>query len=236
MRYFFVVMLAAVFSIPAVRVGAGGMEDDPLLATVLIDQLESRLGDDSPPLVWEAEGWIGRDLNKIWIKTEGEARDGRLEEAEVQLLYSRAVAPYWDVQMGLRHDFRPRPRRDWLVLGIKGLAPWFFDIDAALFVGEDGRTAARLTAEYEIMFTQRLALVPEVEVNLAGRSDPDTGNGSGLVSTEVGLRLRYEVHRRFAPYVGVTWTGLHGETADYAREEGGKTSDTRLAVGIRAWY
>jgi len=86
------------------------------------------------------------------------------------------------------------------------------------------------------MFTQRLALVPEVEVNLAGRSDPDTGNGSGLVSTEVGLRLRYEVHRRFAPYVGVTWTGLHGETADYAREEGGKTSDTRLAVGIRAWY
>lgn len=236
MRYFFVVMLAAVFSLPAAWAAAGGMEDDPLLAMVMVDQLESRLGNGNPRMVWDAEGWIGRDRDKIWLKTEGEAKNGRLEEAEAQLLYSRAVAPYWDLQMGLRHDFRPRPRRDWLVLGIKGLAPWFFDVDLALFVGEDGRTAARLTAEYEIMFTQRLALLPEVEVDLAGRSDPDIGSGSGLVSTEVGLRLRYEVRRRFAPYVGVTWTGLHGETADYAREEGEKTSDTRFAVGIRAWY
>lgn len=236
MRCFFVVTLAAVFFLPAAWAAAGGMEDDPLLAMVLVDQLELRLGDGGPLLVWDAEGWVGRDLDKVWIKTEGEARDGRLEEAEVQLLYSRAVASYWDLQLGLRHDFRPRPRRDWLVLGIKGLAPWFFDIDAALFVGEEGRTAARLLAGYEILFTQRLSLVSEVEVNLAGGSDPDVGSGSGLVSTEVGLRLRYEIHRRFAPYIGVTWTGLHGETADYSREKGEKTGDTSFAVGIRAWY
>jgi copper resistance protein B len=214
----------------------GGMNDDPLLAMVIVDQLEMRIADGNDPLVWDAEGWLGKDLNKLWIKTEGEYADGQFEEAELQALYSRAIAPFWDMQVGWRHDIRPRPDRDWLVLGIKGTAPYYFDIDAALFVGENGRTAVRLQIEYEIMFSQRLILVPEVELNLYGKDDPALGIGSGLSDIEAGLRLRYEIRREFAPYIGVNWIHLYGDTADYARLEGKDTDDLQFVFGIHAWF
>ncbi|HFQ90144.1 MAG TPA: copper resistance protein B [Desulfobulbus sp.] len=213
-----------------------GMVDDPLLTRVLVDQAEVRAGDGDDPLAWDAEGWTGYDLNKLWIKTDGDYVDGAVEEAELQVLYSRAVAPFWDLQAGWRGDLRPRPDRNWLALGVKGLAPYFFDIDAAVFVGESGRTAARLQAEYEILFTQRLILVPDFELNLYGRDDPATGIGSGISDLELGLRLRYEIRREFAPYVGINWIHLYGRTADYAREEGSDADDFRFVVGIRAWF
>lgn len=217
-------------------VHAGGMNDDPLLTNILVDQLEIRVADDDTPLVWDAEGWLGKDLNKLWLKTEGEYIDGRVEEAELQFLYSRAVAPFWDLQAGWRRDIRPRPDRDWLALGIKGLAPYYFDVDAAFFVGENGRTAARLQVEYEIMLSQRLILVPEIELNLYGEDDPEVGIGSGLSDIEAGLRLRYEIRREFAPYVGVSWTQLYGDTADFARMENEDTNSFQFVFGIRSWF
>jgi copper resistance protein B len=215
---------------------AGGMNDDPLLTMLVVDQLEIRDTDGDNPLVWDAEGWVGKDLNKFWVKTEGEYIDNRVEEMELQLLYSRAIAPFWDLQFGWRRDIRPDPDRDWAAFGIKGLAPYFFDIDAALFLGSAGRTAVRLQAEYEVMLTQRLILTPEIELNLHGKNDPDTGVGSGFSDIEAGLRLRYEIRREFAPYVGVNWTRLYGNTADYAREEGEDTNDVQLVFGVRIWF
>lgn len=214
----------------------GGMIDDPLLAMVLVDQFELRASDGDTPLVWDGEGWVGYDLNKLWIKTDGEYLDGQFEEAELQALYSRAIATYWDVQIGWRGDLEPTPTRNWLALGVKGLAPYFFDIDVAVFVGESGRTAARLKADYEFLFTQKLILQPEIELNLYGKDDPATGIGSGFSDIEAGLRLRYEIRREFAPYIGVNWIHLFGDTADYAREEDRDTDNVQFVFGIRAWF
>jgi len=215
---------------------AGGMNDDPLLAMVLVNQFEVHSVDGSDPVVWDGEAWFGRDLDKLWIKTDGEYRDSRVEEMELQVLYSRAIAPFWDLQAGWRRDIRPEPDRDWLVLGVKGVAPYFFDIDAAVFIGDSGRTAARFQAEYEIMFTQQLILSPELELNFHGKDDEATGIGSGLSTVEAGMRLRYEIRRQLAPYIGINWVKKYGQTADYASAEGVDTEDFQLLVGIRVWW
>lgn len=215
---------------------AGGMNDDPLLAMLLVDQFEIQAGSGDDPLVWGAEGWVGKDLNKLWIKTDGEYIDGFVEEMEFQALYSKAIAPFWDLQAGWRRDIRPRPDRDWLALGIKGLAPYYFDVDVAVFLGDNGRIGARMQFEYEFMFTQRLILVPEVELNFYGKDDPAVGIGSGLSDIEAELRLRYEIRREFAPYIGVNWSHLYGQTADYAREENEDIDDFRFVTGIRFWF
>lgn len=227
---FFLCLLASTASL------AGGRSDDPLLGKVMIGQFEVRDAEGSDPVVLEGQGWIGKDLHKFWVKADLEYVDSEFEEAELQFLYSRAVAPYWDFQVGWRHDERPEPTRDWLAVGFEGLSPYYFEVDAAAFVGEDGRTALRLEAEYEVMFTQKLILTPEVEVNLYGKDDPDLGIGSGLSDIEAGLRLRYEIRREFAPYIGVNWIKTFGDTADFARAEGEGTSDVQLVAGIRAWF
>ncbi|MEW8460401.1 MAG: copper resistance protein B, partial [Candidatus Thiodiazotropha endolucinida] len=135
-----------------------------------------------------------------------------------------------------RRDLIPDPERDWLVIGLKGLAPYLFEVDASLFAGESGQIGVRLDAEYEYLFTQRLVLTPEIEVNLHTKDDEEVGIGSGLSDLSLGLRLRYEVKREFAPYVGVNWSKRFGDTADYAREEGEDVSDLEWLVGVRAWY
>jgi len=140
------------------------------------------------------------------------------------------------VQFGLRQDFQPSPSRSWVVFGFQGLAPYFFEVDTALFIGESGRTALRLEAEYELLFTQRLILTPEVEINFYGQNDRDLGLGSGLSDLEAGLRLRYEVRREFAPYIGVNWNKSFGNTADFARDEGEDTDDFQWVIGLRAWF
>ncbi len=232
MKKYLLPLLMAVVWNPA---HAGG-RDDPLLTMVKIDQLELREADGANPWVLEADAWIGHDLNKAWFKVDAEYVDGEMEEAELQALYSRAIAPYWDVQVGWRHDFKPTPERDWLAVAFKGLAPYFFEVDASAFVGESGQLAARLQAEYEFMFTQRLVLSPEAEVNLYSKDDPEHGTGSGLSDLQAGLRLRYEIRREFAPYVGVNWVKLFGDTADFARDEGASTSDVQWVAGVRAWF
>ena len=213
---------------------AGG--DDPILAKVMIDQLERRYTDGANPWVLEADAWIGRDLHKLWFKTEAERVDGETEEAEVQALYSHAIAPYWDLQAGWRHDAMPKPSRDWLTVGLEGLAPYWFEVNAAAFIGGNGQLAARLQGEYEWLFTQRLILSPELEMNLHSKDDAAVGVGSGISDMQLGLRLRYEIVPEFAPYVGVNWTKKFGDTADFARDEGEDTADTQVVVGIRAWF
>ena len=227
--------LACAWSLTAGQAWAGA-EDDPLLVKVLIDQLEARDAGGEDPLVLEGQAWIGRDLHKLWLKAEVERVGGETEEAELQALYNRAVAPYWDFQVGLRRDFRPAPARNWVAVGFQGLAPYFLEIDAALFLGEGGRTALRLEAEYELLLTQQWILTPEVEVNFHGQNDEEQGTGSGLSDLEAGLRLRYEIRREIAPYVGVNWSKKFGESADFARHEGEGSDDWQWVIGLRAWF
>ncbi|HOY24329.1 MAG TPA: copper resistance protein B [Cellvibrio sp.] len=210
--------------------------DNPVLTRVIIDQLELRDADGANPVALEAQAWIGKDLNKLWLKTDVERRDGETEEAEVQALYSRALAPFWDIQMGVRYDAKPTPTRTWGVIGVQGLAPYWFEIDTALFVEKSGRTAARFSAEYELLFTQKLILTPSVEVNVYGQNDAETGTGSGLSDAKAGLRLRYEIRREFAPYIGVNWNKTFGKTADFVKTKGEAVSDTELVIGLRAWF
>lgn len=212
------------------------MEDDPLLLNVMVDELETRGSGSDREDAWNAQGWLGRDLSKIWMKTDGERAFGRTEDAELQLLYGKAVVTYWDFQLGVRHDVEPAPSRTWAAIGFQGLAPYFFEIDAALFVGNSGRTALRFEAEYELLLTQRLILTPEIEANFYGKDDPAIGIGSGLSDTEAGLRLRYEIRREFAPYIGVNWSRVYGETADFVRANGERRSDAQFTIGLRAWF
>lgn len=209
---------------------------DPLLTKVMVDQLESRSADGPDPVVLEAQAWLGKDLNKLWLKTDVERVDGANEEAEIQALYSRAIAPFWDLQMGLRQDIKPAPSREWAVLGIQGLAPYFFDLDAALFVGKSGATAARISAEYELMLSQRWVLSPEITLNFYGQNDAEYKTGSGLSDVQAGLRLRYEIRRELAPYVGINWNRRFGSSADFQRADNEPINDAQWLAGIRAWF
>lgn len=217
------------------------VEDNPVLGLLLVDQLEYRSNDDGPDtLNWDAEGWIGTDYHKLWLKTEGEdRRSGDSGEWEVQALYSRLVAPFWDFQAGLRHDriYGARDRdRSFAVVGFEGLAPYWFEVTPALFLSEDGDLSARFTASYELLFTQRLILQPSFEINAAAQKVQEFDVGSGINDVELGLRLRYEIEREFAPYIGVSWTNKLGETADIARSEGEETRDFAVMAGVRFWF
>lgn len=213
--------------------------DNPLVTKVMFDQLELHDADNAS--VVEAQAWIGKDLNKFWLKahiekSDAEKRDDETEDTEMQALYSHAIASYWDVQMGVRKDIKPTPSRTWGVLGMQGLAPYFFNVDAALFVGDAGRTAARISIEYDLLFTQRLILSPSVEINAYGQNDAETATGSSLSDAKAGLRLRYEIRREFAPYVGINWKQKFGATADFAKINNNVVSDTEWVFGIRAWF
>lgn len=212
-----------------------GMNDDPYLTYLELDQLEVRDSGHSN-LNWDVEGWLGKDLHKLWLKAEGERSSGKTEASELQLLYSRGIAAYWDLQVGVRHDIEPSPERSWAVIGFKGVAPYFIELDTALFVGESGQSAFRFDVEYELLFTQRLVLKPDVEVNFHGQNDSETGIGSGLSDIELGLRLHYELHRKFAPYIGVNWIKKYGNTADFAHDAGENSEDSEFVLGVRAWF
>ncbi|MCJ7592740.1 MAG: copper resistance protein B, partial [Woeseiaceae bacterium] len=158
------------------------------------------------------------------------------ENAELQVLFSRRFSPFWDWQLGLRHDFGPDPDRTHLVIGLQGVVAYEFEWDSALFVSDEGDVTARIEAEYDLRVTQRLIMQPRFEINAAATDVPELGLGSGLNSTELGIRLRYEFKREFAPYIGVSWEKLYGDTADFSRLGGEPTSVTSIVLGIRAWF
>lgn len=186
---------------------------------------------------WDGEAWFGGDIHRLTIKTEGEGafREG-VEAAELQALYSRAIDPYWNVQIGVRHDFEPGPSRTYATVGFEGLAPYWFDVEGALFLSDKGDVLGRVEAYYDQRITQRLILQPRVEVNLAAQDVPQNRIGSGVTDAEVGLRLRYEIRREFAPYIGVSHDRKLGQTARYSRVDGEDVKATSLVVGIRIWF
>lgn len=210
--------------------------EDPFNSFVLFDQLEGRDADSGELLAWQTSAWIGRSLNRFWIRSEGERHDGDTEHAELELLWGRGVARWWDVLVGGRRDFEPGSDRDWAAFGVQGLAPYRFEIDATGYLGEGGRTAARVEAEYELLITNRLILQPRLELNWYGKDDVERGIASGLSSGEAALRLRYELRRELAPYIGLVRERKFAGTAELARAAGNDSRQTRWVAGLRVWF
>ena len=203
---------------------------------VLFDQLEWQTGSGSDAFSWDTKGWVGQDRNRLWFRTEGDRADGRTEQAQVNLLYGRAIARWWDVTAGVRLDTLPDTPRSALALGVQGLAPYWFEVEASAYIEPSGRTHVRFETEYDLLITNRLVLQPLVEFEVYGRADRERLIGTGLSTGELGLRLRYEFRREFAPYVGVVWTRKFFGTADLARAAGHDVAGARLAVGLRTWF
>ena len=212
------------------------MADNQRFGKVLINQLEATRADGVTGQAWDAYAWYGSDFNKLAIRTEGDLPGGRVEAASVEALWSHAVAAFWDTELGVRRDFGIGPGRDWAAFGVQGIAPYWFNLEATGYVGPGGRTAARFKAEYELLITQRLVLQPEFEANLYGKSDPARRLGSGLSDASLGLRLRYEIRREFAPYIGVVWQRVFGGTAGFRHADGKSVFDRQLVAGMRIWF
>jgi copper resistance protein B len=212
------------------------VHDNTVQSYVLLDRLEGWSADPGAGLAWEGQAWFGTDLNRLWLRSEGEQTDGRLESGDLEVLYGHSVSPWWDVVTGVRHDFKPGGAQDFAAIGVMGLAPYKYEFAATAYIGQGGQTAARLEAEYETLFTNRLILQERVETNFYGKDDPRRGIGSGLSTFEAGLRLRYEFTRRFAPYIGIVHERAFGGTAELRRGEHGSASDTRIVAGLRLWF
>ena len=211
----------------------GGMRFSQILFNLA--EVQVRSGRDG--YRWDGAGWFGGDIDRLVVKTEGEGGLGdRVEAAEVQALYSRALDPYWNLQAGVRQDLGAGAKRTYAALGVEGLAPYWFDVEGTLFLSDKGDVLARAEAWYDQRITQRAILQPRVELNLAAQDMPGSRIGAGLSTAELGLRLRYEIHREFAPYVGLAWERRYGATARYARSDGDTTGGVSLALGVRASF
>ena len=217
---------------PAVM--AHRMRDNQVFDFVQFNRLEAWDADAGTGIAWDGQAWIGTDLDRLWLRSEGERTDGRTEASDLEVLYGRSVARWWDVVAGVRHDFRPGPSQNWAAIGVVGLAPQKFEIEATAYLGESGQTAARVEVGYELLLSNRVILQPLIEANLFGKDDARRGIGSGLGTVEAGLRLRYEFTRRFAPYIGIVHERAYGRTADLRHNVG--IDDTRLVMGVRIWF
>lgn len=212
------------------------MADDISLGMVMLDQLEYAQSSHGKSVFLHGQAWYGKDFDKLWLKAEGESGRGKLRELRTEALWDHAIATYWSTQLGVRHDFGAGPDRTWAALGVQGLAPYWFDTEATIYVGQGGRTAARLQLEYDQLLTQRWVLQPKIELNLYGRDDPQRGTGSGLSDAEYGLRLRYEICRQLAPYVGMAYRQRYGHSAHFAHAQGEAADDLQFVLGLRAWF
>lgn len=210
--------------------------DEGRIGSLRAERLEIANTDDNTFTVYDVQAWYGDSFDRGVLKAEGVIDDGELEETGTELLWSHAVASFWDAQLGVGYDGGPGPNRTWLAAGIQGLAPYWFELDITAYAGDHGRTALNVEAEYELLLTQRLILQPRIEAVFYGKDDSARGIGSGLSETTAGLRLRYELRREFAPYIGVEWENIFGDTADFARAAGGESAETRMLAGVRFWF
>ncbi len=211
------------------------LADEHSFWSILGDRLEYNEGSEAA--VFDLQGWYGTTYNRFAIKTEGDYADGALEESSTDLLWDRAMNAYFNTQLGIRLDQSHEGKnRQWLAAGVQGLAPYWFEIDLTAYMSDNGRTSLTAEAEYELMITQRLILQPRAELSFYGKDDPENGIGKGLSDVSLGLRLRYEFSRQFAPYIGVEWSASYGNTAEFLQEEGLDTSDTEIVAGVRFWY
>ncbi len=206
------------------------MEDDPVVTMLLMNRFEV-LDNDKNTRVWEGSFWIGYDISKIYVYSEGEATSDGLETSQNELVYSRAITAFWDAQIGLVYDKNADASKTWGEVAISGLAPYYFETRAALLVNSDGNIGLRIDTKYEALLTQKLILTPSLEADFYTKDDPDMNLGSGLSNIEAGLRLRYEFVREFAPYIGVTWDKTFGNTKNF-----NPIDQTNLMVGIRFWF
>lgn len=203
---------------------------------LLFNRLEAWDNDRGSGQAWEAKGWLGGDTDRLWLRSEGQRSGGTTGKANLELLYGRSVSPWWDVLAGVRHDFAPGDSCDWLALGVQGLAPYHFEVSATAWLGGSGRSMLGVEVEHELLLTNRLILQPMLEGTAHGKADPARGIGSGLSTVEAGLRLRYEMDRRFAPYIGLAHERAFGDTADLRRAAGRSTRSTQLIAGVRFWF
>ena len=213
------------------------VDDQRVYIHGLFDQLEGRLGGGDNVFRWEGEAWAGTDLSRLWIKSEGEVDShGAVSDGQQEVFYDRPVSTYFDLQGGVRYDADSGPGRSWAALGIEGLAPYFFKVSATGYIGDRGRYAAKLMASYDQLITNRLVVEPEAEINLYAKDDPARRIGAGLSDLDAGLRLRYEITRKFAPYIGLTYEQKFGSTASFVRAAGERSSDVRFTTGLRTWF
>jgi copper resistance protein B len=212
------------------------LADTHSLGALLVDNLEAVRSDGNTSTAYDLQAWYGRTYDRAVLKAEGDYDNSEIQDARTELLWGHAIAAFWDTQLGVRHDSGEGPNRNSLAFGVQGLAPYWFEVEATGYVGESGRTALRLDASYELLLTQKWILQPRIEANAYGKDDTDRGLGSGLSDVSVALRLRYEIRREFAPYVGVEWASKFGDTKDLARAAGEDTNETRLVAGLRFWF
>lgn len=203
---------------------------------VLFDQVEWRTGEKGQEAAIDARGWLGYDRDRLWFRAHGDGADGRVSSARADLLYGRQFSRWWDALVGIRQDLRPGPAQTWAVVGVQGLAPYWFQVGASAAVGTSGQVHAQFEVEYELLVTNRLIVRPLIAADLYTRADPARGVGAGLSSTDVGVRMRYEWRREFAPYVGVTWERRRGTTTGLAGDDGATVSGGRVVTGLRMWF
>src|SRR5690606_25496325 len=219
---------------PALRHGhahGGGVH-----SLVRFDRLEAWDTASGSGQAWEVQSWVGGDVQRLWLRSEGERGDGHLQGADLELLYGRGTSAWWDVLAGVRQDFGPGDNRTWAAFGVQGMAPYKFEVAATAYLGSGGQTALRAEVEYELLLGARLALEPQLEVELHGRDDPRHGIGSGLSSAEAGLRLRWAITPRVAPYLGVVHERSFGDTRRYQLAADAHARDTRWVAGLRWWF
>lgn len=203
---------------------------------LIANQFEGRFGHESA-FRWNVEAWAGTDTDRFWLKSEGLASgDGAVENGRLEFLYDRPITSFFNAQLGLRTDVDSGPGRNWAAFGIEGLAPLFFHLAATAYVSDQGRLAARFEGSYDLLLTQQLILQPQLELNFYSQPDPARLIGAGLAELEAGLRLRYEISRKFAPYIGVVYENKFGGTANFARISGEKASQVQFSFGLRLWY
>jgi copper resistance protein B len=210
--------------------------DEQRFASLLMDRLEWVHTSRHTTAAYDLQTWYGRDYDRAVLKAEGDVDGGSLQEARTELLWGHAVASFWDTQIGARYDSGVDPGRGWLACGVQGLAPYWFEVDAAAYLSDAGHSALRLSADYELLLTQKLILKPRLEANFYGKDDVARALGQGLSDLAAGIRLRYEIRREFAPYVGIEWMGKYGGTADFARAAGDAAEETRWVAGVRFWF
>lgn len=216
---------------------ASKMEDTGNIGTFLADRLERTQSSESTITAWDLQAWYGNQHDKATLKAEGNSNRGNITDERTELLWSHAVSTYWDTQLGARFDNgHNRPSRGWLAFGVQGLAPYYFDVEATGYIGPEGRTAARLAASYDLLLTQRLILQPRFDANYYSKSDLQADIGHGLSEATYGFRLRYEITRQFAPYIGVERAQSYGTSADLATAAGGQRGETRVVAGVRLWF
>ncbi|MFS8395101.1 copper resistance protein B [Xanthomonas campestris pv. raphani] len=203
---------------------------------VLLDRLEASDNHNGSGQDWEARAWLGGDIDRLWLRSEGERRRGQTHDASLEAFYGHAISPWWDVLLGARQDLAPGQRQSWAAIGVQGLAPYKFETEATLYLGSGGRAAFRLEAEYDVLLTNRLILQPRVEADVALTDDDRRGIGSGLEEVEAGLRLRYEITRKFAPYIGWVHSRRFGDSAQRADGDDTPARESHFVAGVRVWF